>query len=84
MAERTAIDAMKVCDVEGQHGMIQTTVWLAIRSVPEKILNENVAAAHMQQTAMRADAHPTMIKAAAKALLVKHEITAAIVKFESN
>lgn len=68
-AEKTVIDAVKMCAMEAHNGPVRTTLSLAIRSVIENILNEGVVADLMQRAAMRAVSNLTMIKAASNAVL---------------
>lgn len=84
MAEKTVIDAMKMCSVEGQHGPFQSTVSWAIRSVDGDVLDEGVFAGRMHKAAMRAVVLPLVIKTVSNALMKNDALKAQIATFVSN
>lgn len=84
MAKQTVSGAIEMCAAEAQDATAQSTVSLAIRSVIENILDEEVHARHTQRAAMREVVRPSMIGAVSDALLKHDNLMAAITTIVSS
>lgn len=75
MAEKTVINAMKMCAVEGKHMTVRLTISLAICSVAQDVFDKGVIAGQMPKAALKAAVQPAMIIAVGDAFLKNDDFT---------
>lgn len=81
MAEKKVIGAMELITVEEQYGPVRATVSLTIWSVTGDVLDEEVVAGLIQNAAIRAVVHLSLIKAMSNAFLKNDDFLAPIATF---
>lgn len=81
MAEKTVLDAVRMCAVEGQQGVARSVTLFAIRSISGDVLEECITAREVQKGAMTAVVHPMMIRAVIANLLKGDQLMDPIAKF---
>lgn len=62
MAEKTVIDALEMCAVEGQHEAALSIASLAIKVIIGDVLDGSIIAGQVQKAAMGAVVHLLMIQ----------------------
>lgn len=81
MVEKTVVDAIKMCAMEARDEPVKSNVSLAVRSVTEDVLNGKFVTDHMENAAMKAVVHLSIIKAVHDGLLKNDSYMALVASF---
>lgn len=84
MVERTKIDALEICAVDGQDGADRSVASLVKRSIVGDALDDGVFAVRIQWVFERGFIHPVMIQAATDALPKKEQLMGFTATFVSS